>query len=325
MLTMGQAQELHELAQDFLSTLDHELLEKAQFKINDDERYNFNYVPIARKGPTFNDFNPIQKEAAIHLLKASLSEEGFKKTSEIMALENVLMVLGQNKKKMPDGTPMRDALNYHFTIYGKPDKDEFWGWRFEGHHVSLNFVASKETILSGTPTFMGSNPGVVPSGKSKGKQVLKKETEIGFELLNSLSKEQLSQALFTEEAPYEIFSRNNKTAINLEPKGVPFSALSQEQKVIFQKLLNLYLNNYEAEFSKIFRTKIEHADINKLSFAWAGSIEPGKGHYYHIQGPTLLIEYDNTQDNANHVHTVVRDLTNDFGEDVLKKHYEHSH
>lgn len=321
----GHTQELHTLAQDFLNTLDADLLEKAQFQINDDERFNFNYVPLARKGPTFNDFNTKQKEAATNLLKASLSQEGFRKASEIMALENILAVLEKNKNKMPDGTSMRDALNYHFSIFGKPEKGEFWGWRFEGHHVSLNFVASEDTILSATPSFMGSNPGIVPSGKSQGKQVLKKETEIGFELLNSLSKEQLTQTVFSNEAPYEIFTKNNRTVSNLEPNGILFSDLSQEQKGIFLKLLNLYLNNYEAEFSKSLKAKIKDADIDQLSFAWAGSLKPGQGHYYHIQGPTILIEYDNTQNNANHVHTVVRDLTNDFGQDILKQHYDHSH
>ncbi|MGS0526897.1 DUF3500 domain-containing protein [Zobellia nedashkovskayae] len=210
-------------------------------------------------------------------------------------------------------------------FFGKPAKDEFWGWRFEGHHVSLNFVATKGTLVSGTPYFMGSNPGIVPSGISEGKQVLKKETEIGFELLNSLAEEQLAQALFSNKAPHEIYSRNNRTATKLEPNGILFSDLSEEQKVIFKKLLNLYLDNYEAEFSKELKNKIEEADINKLSFAWAGSLKPGKGHYYRIQGPTILIEYDNTQNNANHVHTVVRDLTNDFGQDILKEHYNHSH
>ncbi|MGP1992817.1 DUF3500 domain-containing protein [Zobellia laminariae] len=322
---IGHTQELHILAQDFLNSLDVGLLEKAQFQLNDDERFTFNYVPIARKGPTFNDFNTKQKEAANNLLKASLSQEGFCKASEIMALENILAVLENNKKKMPDGTSMRDALNYHFSIFGKPAAGEFWGWRFEGHHVSLNFVASKGAILSATPSFMGSNPGTVPSGKSKGKQVLKKETEIGFELLNSLSEKQLAQAVFAKDAPYEIFTRNHRTASNLEPKGILFSELSAEQKAIFKKLLNLYLNNYEAEFSKSLETKIKEADFNKLSFAWAGSLKPGQGHYYHIQGPTILIEYDNTQNNANHVHTVVRDLTNDFGQDILKEHYNHSH
>ena len=321
----AQAQDLHDIAQTFLHTLDSDLLEKAQFKINDEERFNFNYVPIARKGPTFHDFNEEQKEAATHLLKASLSQEGFRKTSEIMALENILAVLENNERTMPDGTPMRDALNYHFSIFGKPTEGAYWGWRFEGHHVSLNFVASKGAIVSATPSFMGSNPGVVPSGNLKGKEVLKEETKLGFELLNSLSKEQLAQAVFSNEAPFEIFTRNNRNTSRLEPNGVWYSDLSQEQKTIFQKLLHLYLNNYEAEFSKSMSSKIDKADINKLSFAWAGSLEPGKGHYYRLQGPSILIEYDNTQNNANHVHTVVRDLTNDFGNDILKQHYHEDH
>ncbi|SIS98848.1 Protein of unknown function [Zobellia uliginosa] len=322
---IGQAQELHVLAETFLLSLTDELRQEAQFKLNDDERFNFNYVPLERKGPTFNDFDAIQKEAALALLKTSLSKEGLRKTSEIMDLEDVLALIEKNQLTMPDGSPMRDALNYHFCIFGNPTAKDFWGWRFEGHHLSLNFVASKGTILSATPTFMGSNPGIVPHGQSKGKQVLQKETEMGFSFVHSLTEPQLAQALFAEKAPYEIITGNQRTVSRPEPDGISFTDLSKTQKNLFLNLLDLYLGNYEAKFSKSLKSKIEEAGINKLSFSWAGSLKPGKGHYYRIYGPTILIEYDNTQNNANHVHTVVRDLTNDFGQDILKQHYRHSH
>jgi len=321
----AQAQDLHNLAQDFLKTLGPELQEKAHFKMDDEERHNFNYVPIMRQGPTFRDFNSEQKEAALRLLKASVSKEGYRKASEIMQLEAILAVIENNSRTMPDGSLMRDSLNYHFCIFGEPDVNQFWGWRFEGHHLSLNFLASEGKLVASTPSFMGSNPGIVPSGEQKGKEVLKQETALGFELVNSLSEKQLGIAKFSNTAPNEIFTSNQRAATDLEPNGIYYSDLSTEQQLKFLKLLQRYLDNYEAEFSKSFKAKIEAAKLEKLSFAWAGSLKPGAGHYYRIEGPTLLIEYDNTQNNANHVHTVVRDLTNDFGEDVLKRHYEEDH
>ncbi|HMB63061.1 MAG TPA: DUF3500 domain-containing protein [Eudoraea sp.] len=319
------SQQLNELADAFLSTLGPELKEKALFKLTGEERFNFNFVPIVRKGPTFHDFNEPQKAAALRLLKASLSKKGYFKATEIIALEYVLLDLENDRHKMPDGSSMRDALNYHFSIFGQPGTDNFWGWRFEGHHLSLNFVASKGVIKSSTPSFMGSNPGIVPSGQQKGKQVLKLETQLAFEFVNSLSKEQLLMARFSETAPSEIMTRNHPVVHPLEHHGISYPSLSAAQKTTFEKLLDVYLDNYESEFSKSFRSKIKAAGFDQLSFAWAGGLQEGTGHYYSIQGPVLLIEYDNTQNNANHVHSVVRDLTNDFGRDILQEHYQQEH
>lgn len=321
----GSAQELKILAQEFLKTLGPELQEKTLFTLNSEERFNFNYVPIARKGPTFHDFNEGQKQAALALLQASLSTAGYQKASEIMALEAILVVLENNTRKKPDGSPMRDILNYHFCIFGDPENNDFWGWRFEGHHISLNFVAEDGMIVASTPFFMGSNPGIAPSGEHKGKEVLKQETKLGFDLLNSLTKDQLAIARFSETAPMEIFTSNKRKAWHLDHKGISYATLSEDQKVLFMKLLNVYLSNYESHFSETFKSKIKKSGFEKLSFSWAGSLQEGKGHYYSIQGPMLLIEYDNTQNNANHVHTVVRDLTNDFGGDVLQEHYKTNH
>ncbi|MCK0190737.1 DUF3500 domain-containing protein [Arenibacter sp. F20364] len=320
------AQHVLEKANTFLNSLSDEIKAKTLFTLEDSERYNMNYVPIPREGATFHDFNEAQKKAALDLLRASLSEEGFRKSQEIMELEKVLRIIeNDDNDKMPDGRPRRDPLNYHFCIFGNPSKDQPWGWRFEGHHLSLNFTSSNGTISSSTPTFFGTNPGIVRSTKYKGKEVLKKEAKLGFALVNSLSKEQLKTVLFTDVAPSDILSLTKRKAEQLEPLGLSYSHLSQNQQKTFMDLLELYLNNYEHEFAAGFRDKINKSGIDNLYFAWAGSLQPGKGHYFRIQGPTLLIEYDNTQNNANHVHTVVRDLTNDYGEDVLKAHYEKDH
>lgn len=320
-----EGQTLAQHANDFLNSLSTELKAKTHFELSDSERYNMNYVPISRKGPTFNDFTEKQSGYALELLKASLGKEGYRKASEIMELDKVLIKIENNKMKMPDGSPMRDPLNYHFCIFGEPTSNGFWGWRFEGHHISLNFSSINNKVVSSTPSFFGTNPAIVNIEGFDRKQVLKLETELGFSLVNSLTSAQLPIARFSDTAPSEIITGNRAKVENLEPKGISFKELTTEQKKIFMNLLDVYLSNYQLGFSKTLRAKIDKAGINNLSFAWAGSLAPGKGHYYRIQGPMLLIEYDNTQNNANHVHTVVRDLTNDFAEDILKEHYQNEH
>lgn len=319
-----KAQNLSEKANQFLGTLSPELKSQAQFEYQVDERLNMHFIPIIRKGPTFHDFNDKQKEAAIDLLRASLSAEGFRKTTEIMALEKVLLIIEDSKFQMQDGS-RRDPLNYHFCIFGDPSPKNLWGWRFEGHHISLNFTSSEGEIVASTPSFFGSNPGVVKIDIQRGKEVLKKETELGLHLVNSFSKDQLSKAIFSETAPREIITGTKVKVEGIDQKGISYSALSESQQNNFMNLLNVYIDNYQFGFANTLRAKIEKAGIENLSFAWAGGLERGIGHYYRIQGPMLLIEYDNIQNNANHVHSVVRDLTNDFAEDILKTHYANEH
>ncbi len=320
------AQNLSTKANTFLNLLSDELQAKTLFALEDEERFNMNYVPLPRKGPTFHDFDEKQKAAALDLLQSSLGIEGFRKSQEIIALEKVLRIIENNDAdKMPDGRPRRDPLNYHFSIFGDPASKTPWGWRFEGHHLSLNFTSSEGKISSSTPAFFGTNPGIVKSTDQKGKEVLKEEASLGFQLINSMNEVQLKATRFTEEAPNDIISVTKRKAEKLSPLGISYTALSEDQKEIMLQLLNVYLSTFEPNFEAIFWNKIKDAGIENLSFAWAGSLQPGTGHYYRIQGPSLLIEYDNTQYDANHAHIVVRDLTNDYGEDVLREHYKKHH
>ena len=180
-------------------------------------------------------------------------------------------------------------------------------------------------IVSGTPSFWGSNPAKVSTREQHGKEVLKQETDLGFKLINALSSAQQETAIFAEKAPPEIFTENKRKAGALEPPGISFSDMRKNQQSIFMELLDIYIDNYQLGFSSTLRKRIEKAGIDNLSFAWAGSLKAGGGNYYRIQGPMLLIEYDNIQNNANHVHTTVRDLTNDYAEDILREHYLKDH
>lgn len=314
-------QDLAKQANAFLNSLSDDLRPKAQFAFGDAERFNWNFVPLERKGPTFHDFNEKQKAAALALLRASLSDQGYQKAASIMAMEDILKAI----EKRPETDHFRDPLNYHFCIFGEPSSIKEWGWRFEGHHISMSFSSTKGAIISGTPFFFGSNPGIVTSGEKKGYQILKEEMDLGYSLVKSFDENQLKTALISEKAPSEIITGNKRKASLLEPHGIHFSEMTAAQRRTFLQLLDVYINNYSSKFSAKFLDKIKKAGIDNLHFAWAGSTERGNPHYYRIQGPVLLIEYDDTQNNANHIHTAVRDLTNDFGEDVLREHYDQEH
>lgn len=307
--------------QNFLGTLTPELKSGAQYPFDDAERFNWNFVPVKRNGLTFYDFSDKQRDAAMTLLKSSLSEQGYKKATAIINLENILKVV---EKREPNDH-YRDPMNYHFTVFGIPDEIKPWGWRFEGHHLSVNFTLLNGEIISSTPSFFGANPGIVKEGESKGLQVLSQETNLGFELVNSFSIDQRSTVVISETAPAEIITGNTRKAVPLTPEGLSYKKMNATQQKMMLQLLDVYVKNYAFGFSNKLMNKIKIAGIENLSFAWAGSLKPGIGHYYRIQGPMLLIEYDNTQGKANHVHTMVRDLNDDFAEDILREHYAKDH
>ena len=317
-VSTGHAQDPASSATAFLNSLDSKLKAKVQYVIDDEERFNWHFVPRQRNGVALRDFSPQQYQMVMTMLKASLSEQGYTKATGIVALENILREI---EDRGPNDT-YRDPLNYYVTIFGTPSKDRPWGWRFEGHHVSINFVSDKNEIVSSTPSFFGSNPGIVPRGEQKGKELLKQETDLGFELLNTFSADQKKKVVFADKALPEIVMSDRLKAEGIEPLGILFKEMNDAQKKIFIRLVEVYVKNYQLGFADKLMSKIKKAGIDNLSFAWAGESTPGNGTYYRIQGPVLLIEYDNTQNNANHVHTAVRDLTNDFAEDVLREHYK---
>jgi len=240
-----------------------------------------------------------------------------------MSLEIVLKELENRKPE----DHFRDSGKYNLTIFGIPADNTTWGWRFEGHHICFNFSAKDKKLVSGTPGFFGANPAIVRSGPHKGLQVLKEETEKGFALLHSLSEEQLKDALIDTTAPGDIITFINRKALIDHPAGVLYSYLTAKQQEQLLQLLNVYVHRYAKLFADQMLKEIQQAGLDNLRFAWAGFKEPdaGKPYYYRIQGPTLIIEYDNSQNNANHVHSVLRDLKNDFGGDLLLEHYQSDH
>jgi hypothetical protein len=310
-------------ANDFITLLSNQQKMETVFPFDSDERYNYHFVPIERKGITFNEMNELQRIAAFDLLKTCLGDEAFIKTKEIMQLDQVLKELEMRKAE----DHYRDSANYHITIFGIPSAKTIWGWRFEGHHISFNFSFSKQILISGTPGFLGSNPGIVLSGSQKGKQVLKEETENGFTLLRSLTESQLTKTIIDSIAFKDILSFDKRVLMLKNPEGIRYNELTKEQQQLMLQLISVYVHRYTRLFAEDMLKDIQANGLENLWFAWAGDRNSmmGKGTYYRVQGPTILIEYDNTQNNANHVHSVIRDLKHDFGGDELLEHYRTEH
>jgi hypothetical protein len=307
------------VAIQFLESLTGAQKEKAQLAFDNEERYNWHYVPMERKGIPLKELTGKQEKIAMDLLHTALNDTAFEKTMAIIKLENVL-------REMENASPdYRNPGNYYFSVFGNP-ADSIWGWRLEGHHVSFNFSSKNNRLISGSPGFLGSNPAVVLSGPQKGLQILKDESLLGLELLNSLTTEQKQKAIVSVRAPADIITGSSRKAIIQTLQGVVYHELNSEQQKKFLQLLSLYIYRYQKSLAAQLMREIEEAGLSNLRFAWAGEQEPGVGHpnYYRIQGPTIIIEYDNTQNNANHVHTVLRDLKNDFGGDELLEHYRNS-
>jgi hypothetical protein len=311
-------------ADAFIRLLDDGQRTKTLYPFDTSERFRFNYVPLEdRKGISVNELNPAQRTALMDLLKTCLSDQTVQKVNEIMQLDNILKEL-ENRK--PDDH-FRDPGKYFLTIFGVPSATTVWGWRFEGHHVAFHFSANKMELVAGTPSFLGSNPAIVLSGPQKNKEVLKEETEKGFAFLHALSAGELKKAVTDTAAPGEIITRNDRHAMIEHPAGIRYAELSAPRQQQFLDLLSLYIHRYTTLFAQKMLKEIQSAGLDELRFSWAGSTGHALGHpyYYRIQGPTIIIEYDNSQNNANHIHTVIRDLKNDFGGDLLLEHYRQSH
>src|SRR5438477_5708285 len=305
------AEEMAGAANHFLAALTTEQAARATYPLNDAERFNWHFIPRERKGLPFKEMAPEQKHLAHALLSTALSHQGYLKASTIMSLEQVLRELEQGKG------PMRDPELYFLTIFGKPNAKDTWGWRLEGHHLSLNFMLVEGKEISVTPSFLGSNPGEVREGPRKGLRVLGAEEHLARQLGRSLNDEQKKAAIYTTTAPRAIITGNDRKARALSPTGISAAKLNAAQTELVWQLIKEYVYRYRPEIADHDLKKIEQAGTKNLYFAWAGSIEPKEGHYYRVQGPTFLMEYDNTQNDANHVHAVWRDFEHDFGEDLL--------
>jgi hypothetical protein len=315
---MHSASVMTDAAKAFLNSLTPAQRAQATYQFQNDERFDWHYIPKPRKGLALRDMTPEQKQLAHALLAAGLSQQGYIKAVSIMSLDEVLKIMEAGKG------PQRDPEGYFFTVFGEPASNGAWGYRVEGHHVSQNFTIV-DGKLQGAPSFFGTNPAEIKEGPRKGLRVLAREEDLGRQLVKSLTPDQQKTAVISKDAPKEILTEaSRKAALNGQPSGLMASKMTASQRAIFQSLLDEYCQNMTDQIDQTREDQIKKAGDN-IYFAWAGGEEPGQGHYYRIQSPSFMVEFDDTQDNANHIHSVWRDFDGDFGLDLLKEHYQSSH
>jgi len=307
-------------ANAFLTALTPDQRAKAAFGFNSDDRLRWHFIPnemFPRKGLMIKDMTEAQRRLAHELLRTGLSARGYNKVTTIIGLEDVLKVIEVG------GKFARNKEEYLFSIFGTPGPTGAWGWRVEGHHISIRFTINDGSVgsqVASSPMFLGSYPAEVRDGAQKGLRVLGEEEDAGRALVQSLSADQLKSAVINVTAPTDILTMNKNDIAPLPDDGILYATLLPAQQQLLRQVIEAYTETMEADVAAERMKVATSAGLDKLRFAWAGSTARGEKHYYRIQGPTLLIEFDNTQNDGNHVHSVWRDFKGDFGRDLLREH-----
>jgi hypothetical protein len=297
----------------------------ATFAFDSTERSNWFYVPLDRRGLTLARMSPEARALVDTLLLSGLSASGYATAKNIMRHEAILHDI--EAAGPPEGRRnVRDSSKYYLSVFGSPEQSDVWGWRVEGHHLSVNFTGIGGAAQVVSPLFMGANPAKVPSGPKAGLRILAAEEDVARALVLMLDESRRRTAIFSDTAFVEIETRNDPKARALRTEGLRAADMSEPQRAQLRRLVDVYANRMSAAARSHAMRDIDDGGFGELRFAWAGSTAVGQAHYYRVHGPTILIEYDNQQTNANHIHTVWRDLRHDFGGDLLADHYRrHKH
>lgn len=319
------ARDMAAAARAFVASLEPEQRSRAAAEFDAADRREFTYLPGPRPGLALAEMSAQQQERALDLLAAGLSERGFDTARAIMQLEEILAEI-ERAVSMP-GWERRHPEHYWFRVLGEPGGERPWAWKVGGHHLAVHLTIVGE-LVAGTPLFFGANPAAVPPGHPQhGRRTLPGEEDLGRELAAALAQRRPEAVIHDPVAPRDILTRHDPVAdtSRIAP-GLAYTDMDGEHRALLVRLVRHYLGRAVPAVADTAWADIESAGLDRVSFRWAGPVEPGHGHYYAVLGPTLLLEYDNTQNNANHIHTVWRDLRRDWGEDLLAAHYRtHEH
>ncbi len=301
----------------FVALLTDEQKAKAMFAFDDKERTDWNFVPLQkdkmplRKGLRMDEMTDAEKEAAKDLLKTGASDDGYTKAVTIMSLENILRELENN------GPNVRNPEWYFVSIFGAPDKTGKWGWRIEGHHLSLNFTLEDGKVIASTPAFFGANPALVMAGDRKGLRTLPEAEDYALDLFASLDEDG-RKAAFQAKQFAEI--EQAKPAPNVgDPVGLAGAKMDEKQRNLLLKLVQAYANRMPPDVAATQMARVRDAGVDAIHFAFCREDDkPGKPHTYRVQGPTFVIEFldvqeDSAKNPANHIHSCWRNLPGDFG------------
>jgi len=292
--------------------------DKLRQPFTDAARSDWHYTPRRRAGIAWKEMSAAQREATTALLRSALTERGLDKVRAVMALETVL-------REIETFPFSRDPENYAVAIFGDAgDITRGWGWRIEGHHLSLHFTLRGDTVVATLPQFFGANPATLPrdfaaAGLVKGHRVLGAEEDGARALLDSLDATQRAAALIDARPNGDIVSRNEPRAATPEPRGVAFAALSAAQQARLLALVSAFAEHLQPDLAAARLARVRAGGLETIRFAWAGGTERGRPFYFRIQGAGFMVEFDNS--GGNHVHSVWRDFTGDWGRDMLSEHY----
>lgn len=314
--------EMAEACVKFLDSLSADQKAKTTFHFNDGERVFWYYPPMNRHGLPLRDMDENQRTLAFNLMASGLSETANTRVHQIIEHETIL---GPMEKAEGIISFVRDPDLYYWTVFGDPMGDDPWGWRVEGHHVSLHMHLYKGEVISTTPFFFGSNPAIVPAGqKHAGRNILGRREGMALELATSLDSSQRATAVIAEDAPFDILTYNASKALIPKEEGIRGGQMNGTQKEMLTSLISEYTSQVRSDFEdkgvgKVLE-QIREDGVENFHLAWSGGMEHGQNHYYRIHSGDFVIEYDNRQNDANHIHSVLRDVENDFGVDVLREH-----
>lgn len=300
-------------ANRFLGALDEAQTKQATFAFDSPERLNWHFIPRERKGLPAKEMTSAQRALAFGLLNTGVSASGALKATTIMSLEQILKDMEQGKG------PVRDPERYFVTIFGKPSDKGRWGWRIEGHHLSLNFTLQDGKIASATPAFFGANPAEVRQGPRQGLQTLADREERALRLLQALKDDQRKTAIVVDKAPADIRAANVAQPPTAAAEGISYAQLNADQRPLLQALVESYAEDMPADVASAWLDELKRAGVDDIRFAWQGPADRTQGHGYKVQGPTFLIEFNNTQNGANHIHSVWRNMLGDFGMPLASK------
>ena len=311
-------------AQKFLDSLTEEQLELAQHDFDDGLRYEWYYTPTHRSGLRLDAMDNKQQALAKALLDASLSIRAARQAREIIEHETILREWEKIAGLHLDTSVFlaRNAEYYYFSVFGQPGGRQPWGIKIGGHHIGVNVNVIDGDFIAPVPLFLGANPAEVKHGPKIGHRILALEEDLARALLGSLSNDQKKIAIVDPVAPTDILTLNYRTVKpGMTPHGIGYDQLDGEQRARLARLTKHYVDRSSDPVARTQWRRIERNELAGTAFAWAGPERKGFGHYYSIASPGFVIEYDNTQNNSNHIHSVWRDFRNDWGGDLLAAHY----
>jgi hypothetical protein len=285
-----------------------------------------------KEGVRTGEMSDEQRRLAHALIGCGLSAQGYQKAAAIMRLDDVARETVAQVVFPPAGMPVEVGKEYYWlTLFGDPLRDRPWGWQLEGHHLALNFTAVDGAITV-TPAFFGADPAEIQTGPLAGFRVLDGEEHHGFALMAALTSGQKARALLAGEVPRGLFSSPERQQALQRFEGLPAAELDNAQQQLLWQLIDEYLGNAPVATAIRARERIRRDGAERIHFAWMGAVERGRAFYYRVHGPSILIEFDHAanirskalEPDPNHIHTLMWMPGEDYGGDLLARHYRES-